>query len=90
MGSVMKSGSEEWIDVATEDGLFPDEMAISIKLYDGQKVSLFAHKTLIKHEHGKFYLKVSLIESDPSHKRKRVLLPTETFETSSRWIDVPA
>lgn len=90
MGTRMKRGDEYWIYVVAEDGMFPDEKAISIKLFDGRSVSLFAHSSLIQQKGGKDYLKVYFIESDPSLNRNRVLLPTETFETSSRWIDVPS
>ena len=90
MGSLMTQKKEHWIAVKTEKGMFSDECAIIINLYDGSKASLFAHRKLIKQENGKFYLKVFLVDSDPQHHKQRVLLPSETFETSSRWVEVPA
>jgi len=90
MGSVKGNMNEHWILVDTSSGMFSNEFAISIKLFDGKLVSLFADKRLVKQTDHGFMLKVCLVESDPSQKKELVLLPTETFETASRWVEVRA
>lgn len=91
MGSVNSNMGEHWITVTASSGMFSDEFAVSIKLFDGRSVSLFANKRLVKEtDKGAAFLKVMLVNSDPTQKKELVLLPTETFETASRWVEVPA
>lgn len=79
---------ETWIPVDTSKGAFSSEYAVSLRCFDGTEVSLFADKTQVKTEGNKTFLRVTLVNSDPGHHRQTVLLPTETFETSSRWVEV--
>jgi hypothetical protein len=80
--------TETWIPVITSKGAFSSEYAVSLTCLDGQEVSLFADKTQVKTENNQAYLLVTLVNSDPGYHRQTVLLPTETFETSSRWVEV--
>jgi hypothetical protein len=77
-----------WVSVETSAGMFSNEYAVSLKLLTGEQVSLFADKKLVKKENGKSSLKVTLVNDDATHKRKLVLLPTETLETASRWAEI--
>jgi len=76
-----------WINVITSDGMFSTEKAVSIKLIDGNEVSLFVDRGLLKEDKGKWFLKVAKVKTN--HKSQVVLLPIETFETSTRWAEVP-
>ena len=77
-----------WIPVEISQGMFPSELAVLITLKDGSNVSLFADKDIIKEEFGKQLLWVTIVEEDSVNKLKRVLLPTETIETATRWVEV--
>ena len=77
-----------WITVETSPGMFSAEYAVSLKLENGEMVSFFADKTFIKQQKGKSLLKVTLVDRNPVQHIDRVLLPTETFETASRWVEV--
>jgi hypothetical protein len=76
-----------YINVQTSEGMFSTEMAVVIKLVDGKEVSLFADKGLLKENNGQWSLKVTPVKTN--HKSQLVLLPIETFETSTRWAEVP-
>jgi small ligand-binding sensory domain FIST len=81
---------DSWITVSTSSGMFSSECAVSLKLADGREVSFFADKNLIRETDGKSLLKVTLVNTNPESNNQLVLLPTETFETSTRWVEVPA
>ena len=85
----METLKQHWIPVTTSAGMFSAECAVSLRLAGGQVVSFFADRHLIREESGKSFLQVTLVNSDPVHRTDRVLLPTETFETASRWVEVP-
>lgn len=85
----METSREHWIPVTTSAGMFSAECAVSLRLVGGQEVSLFADRKLIKEEGGRSFLRVTLVDHDPVHRTDRVLLPTETFETATRWAEVP-
>ena len=75
-----------WIPVKeVSAGMFSNECAVSIILADGTEVSLFADKDLIENNGKGAFLKVTLIKK----REKTVLLPSEAFETSTRWATVP-
>ena len=80
--------NEHWIPVSISAGMFSSERAISLKLASGDVVSFFADEVLLKEEAGNSLLRVFRVDSDPAQHRQRVLLPTETFETASRWVEV--
>ena len=82
--------NEHWIPVATSSGMFSNEYAILLKLFTGQSVSLFADKGLVKEEPNGSLLKVILVNNFPDQHKQLVLLPSETFETASRWVEVAA
>ena len=82
------SESHGYVAVRTSTGSFTSERAIALELADGREVSLFADKGLVDKRTSSEYLKVSVIKSDPVAKTKTLLLPSETFETMSRWVTV--
>lgn len=83
--------NEYWIQVLTSDGMFSNERAVSLKTADGTIVSFFVDASQIRSErNGSGELKVTVVKSENAGDRKRILLPTETFETATRWIEVTA
>lgn len=78
------------IEVGVNDGMFSNEYAVSLKLIDNSMVSFFVDRKLIKTEQGKHFLNVTLVKRDSTSHSNLVLLPSETFETSSRWVEVPS
>ena len=77
------------IPVTASTGMFRDEYSVSIELVDGKTVTLFADKSLVtKDERGNHLLETTLVSEDSRSKKQTVLLPTETFETSSRYVEV--
>lgn len=79
---------ETWIRVNTSPGMFSSEYAISLRLADGREVTFFADKQLVRSEEDRDFLKVTLVNSYPGLHKKLVLLPSEAFETASRWAEV--
>ena len=77
-----------WINVESENGMFSSEKAVTITLKNGQTVTLFANTGLLRHEGGRDLLSVILIKQNSDSNL--VLLPSETFETSSRYVEIPA
>jgi hypothetical protein len=43
---------------------------------------------MVKEAAGRYLMKVVLVNNYPDQNKKLVLLPTETFETASRWVEV--
>jgi hypothetical protein len=87
--SVMsKERLDHWIPVTTSSGMFSSEYAVSLKLVTGQAVSFFVDKDLIKETAGRHLLRVVLVDDYPGERKQRILLPTETFETASRWVEI--
>ena len=78
--------SDHWINVTVSKGMFSDEYAVKFKLYNGETVSFFAHKNLVKKENSKYKLRVYLVGKNKI--TKKVLLPVETFQTGSRWAEI--
>ncbi len=76
----------EWIPVDISDGMFSNEYSVVLKnLQD--KLSLYVDKSLVKEDdNGLTFLKVYVIKKDDN--KRVVLLPSETFETSSRWVEL--
>jgi len=71
-----------------QHGMFSSERAVEIVL-GGEKFSLFADESLIKEYRGKEYLLVTLIGDNGEPEHKTILLPSECFETQSRWLSIP-
>ena len=69
-------------------GQFANEQAVTIHLSNGKTITLFADKNLIEIRDTKKFLKVTKIESEGRKVRNEeiVLLPTEAFESGSRWL----
>lgn len=76
-----------WIKVNVSDGMFSSERAVTIELMDGKTISLFADLSILKQKGVDWFLQVTIMEERINNVQK-VLLPTEAFETSSRWLDV--
>lgn len=68
--------------------MFSSEVAVQINL-GGNSVSLFVDKSLIATRDGKTFLKVNFAGENGKPDNKTILLPTESFETGSRWLSVP-
>lgn len=77
-----------WVKVSTSPGVFSTELTVNIKESNGNDVSILADKHIIHTEGDSEYLKVSAVNDSFAMKEKTILLPTETFETFSRWIVV--
>jgi small ligand-binding sensory domain FIST len=84
----MTKEPQDFVAVRTSSGSFSTERAVALELADGREVSLFADKGLLDTRSSSDFLKVSVIKSDPVAKTKTILLPSETFETMSRWVTV--
>lgn len=80
-----------WVKVAINKGMFSIESAVSITLSDGNVASLYVNNILLKEFMGNWFLKVMKVNRDPNGNNSQlILLPMETFETSSRWAEVPS
>ncbi|MEY2620296.1 MAG: hypothetical protein RIT26_116 [Pseudomonadota bacterium] len=73
-----------WLPVRATEGAFSSEYAIAIATPDGD-ISLFADKTIVKQEGGQYYLQVTHMGQDTRTGEKIMLLPSECFETGTRW-----
>lgn len=80
---------EVWIPVNASNGMFDTEYSIGLILSDGAQVSFFADKDLVRIENERYFLRVIEINTYPELDKQLVLLPSETFETASRWAEVP-
>jgi hypothetical protein len=69
--------------------MFDGECAILIQLPSGENVSLFADKSLIQEIKGEMFLKVNVVQKDEGNGERTILLPSESFETGSRWLNMP-
>ena len=76
------------LSCSVKPGMFESEYAVSIDLPEGNTVSLFADKRLIKKKNNNSFLEVDLWPEKGGASRATVLLPTESFETGSRWVSV--
>jgi hypothetical protein len=85
----MNGKSDVFVHCQVSNGMFDSEVAVLIQLPNGEKVSLFADKTLIQEIKGETFLKVSVTEADEGKGEQTVLLPSESFEKGSRWLSVP-
>lgn len=68
--------------------MFSTEVAVQINIGE-TPVSLFVHNSLIEKHDGKDYLRVYFAGDNGKPANKTVLLPSESFETGSRWLSVP-
>lgn len=84
----MANLEEAFVRVLATGGAFKSEYAVQIKSYDGKDVSLFADREEVQERQGDYYLVVHVLKDIAKGDKKRLLLPSETFETSSRWVDV--
>jgi hypothetical protein len=75
-----------WIDVEVTKGMFSTEKAVFINLSDGQRVSLFADDSILRRDGSMWKLKVT--EIGRNRNKLKILLPSEAYETSSRWAEV--
>lgn len=72
-----------------DDGMFANEYAVEIQLLNGEKISIFADRGLVRTngEQRTGYLTVEVVGE--SGDASTVLLPSEALETGSRWAQVP-
>jgi hypothetical protein len=76
------------IPVTVTRGLFGSDCAVEIELTDGKKVSLFVDCQSIVRKGEKTFLSLELVRENA--QQWDVLLPSEAFETMSRWATVRA
>jgi hypothetical protein len=72
------------VDVA--EGMFTNEVRVALRNAEGKELSLFADKTLIRTIDGRSYMVVLTADEQAKSHEASVLLPSEAFETSSRWV----
>jgi hypothetical protein len=77
-----------WIPCTVDKGMFSTEFAVEITVGENT-VSLFADQSLIKEIKGKKHILVTLIGDNGQPDHKTILLPSECFETGSRWLSIP-
>lgn len=77
-----------WLLCSVKPGMFDSEYAVSIDLPEGDRVSLFADKRLVEFKGKTPFLEVYAWPKPPKGDRTTVLLPTESFEKGSRWLNV--
>jgi hypothetical protein len=70
------------------EGMFSSEVAVEISV-EGTSVSLFVDKSLIVTRHGATYLRATFAGENGKPENRTILLPSESFETGSRWLSVP-
>ena len=75
-----------WIPIETSTGMFSSEYMASLRTADGSQVSFFVDKSKVQESPHGNKLEVTLVST--SAERNTVLLPTEAFETSSRWVEL--
>jgi hypothetical protein len=84
----MTTSHNVWIPCTVAKGMFSSEAAVNITLED-ETVSLFADNSLIKDFDGVPHILVTLIGDNGQPDHKTILLPSECFETGSRWLSIP-
>ena len=67
--------------------MFSTESKVSVSTYAHTNVSLYVDKQLLKKNDDRTYLSV-FVGEDKFQGSRDVLLPTEAFETQSRWVEV--
>lgn len=85
-----RGAKQRWVTVSTSEGMFSTECAVELKAADGSTVSFFASRSLIESQSdGIARLRVACVQQDIDRGVELVLLPTETFQTGTRWIELP-
>ena len=74
-----------WVACEIKNGLFDNEVAVSVKDRAGKTVSLFVDRALIDDHSNPNRL---MVYFTVHAQTPRALLPTESFETGSRWLEM--
>jgi hypothetical protein len=69
--------------------MFSSEVSVELQSDSSTIVSLFVDKSLVMERDGQYFLRVTVLGENGKPHHQTVLLPTETFETGSRWLSVP-
>jgi hypothetical protein len=77
-----------WIPCTVDKGMFSSEFAVDVTIGD-KTVSFFADKSLIRDIRGEPHVLVTLVGDNGRPNYKTILLPSESFETGSRWLSIP-
>jgi hypothetical protein len=77
-----------WLPCEVQDGMFTNEFAVQINV-DNLHASFFVDGSLIHQIDGRHYVSVRFMGDNGKPGYKLVLLPTEAFETGSKWLSVP-
>jgi hypothetical protein len=72
------------VKVSVANGMFPSEKQVTLQNSANESLSLFVDESLLKSISTDNYLKV--YSSNESSSLASVLLPSEAFETGSRWV----
>lgn len=75
------------LKVKAGEGIFSNEYEVSFKDSNGRSLSIFIDKTEVV-KNGK-YTFISVNSIDNQDETYNILLPSETLETFTRWIDIP-
>jgi hypothetical protein len=79
-----------FIPVNVSKGMFSTEYTVKVTLANGNFVSFFADKSLIRKKGNNSSLRVILLREHKNTGTLEILLPVEAFETSTRWAEVKA
>lgn len=75
------------LKVKTGEGIFSNEYEVSFKDSNGRALSIFIDKTEVI-KNGKDTV-ISVNSIDNQDETHNILLPSETLETFTRWVDIP-
>lgn len=78
------------IPCRVSEGMFANEYAAVITLVDGQMISLFVDRALVQVEKNSDRGRMTVALAHETVHEKTVLLPSEAFESGSRWARLPA
>jgi hypothetical protein len=80
--------SSKLLPCSVGDGMFSTEVAVELQTDSSKIVSLFVDKSLVVEKDGQFFLRVTVVGDNGKPDHQTVLLPSEAFETGSRWLSV--
>lgn len=72
------------IPCETSEGMFPNEVAVTVHSASGKARTFFADRELIEERDERCYLRVTVVRE--TEGEIVVLLPTESYENGSRWL----
>jgi hypothetical protein len=70
-------------------GMFDNEYAVELTVSGGKVVSFFADKCLVKTNGTTAHGLIKVGVAGEVAGQSKILLPSEAFESGSRWVEVP-